>query len=91
MIKELLDKRELLIQIAIELYGEFWITDERFWDSPTEIEMRNVQHQLDDLGYTEEPTEEEKIISQIIFDEMVRRGKFQDENEEEDDEEDINL
>jgi hypothetical protein len=91
MIKELLDKRELLIQIAIELYGEFWITDERFWDSPTEIEMRNVQYQLDDLGYTEEPTEEEKILSQIIFDEMVRRGKFQDEDEEEDDEEDINL
>ena len=66
MIKELLEKQEVLGDIAAELYGDLWIMNEKFWDSPTERELREVTMQLIDLGVTVEPTEEQEELAKKI-------------------------
>jgi len=76
MINELLEKRELLNDIATELYGELWVTEEAFWGSPTEKEMAEVQDQLLNLGWTpDEPNDIEKAIADIIAEELLKKGK----------------
>jgi hypothetical protein len=60
MINELLEKFNLLTDIAIELYGDEWVSNDLFWDSPTEIQMNETICNLDNLGYVwPEPTEEQ--------------------------------
>ena len=77
MINELLEKAEILADIASELYGELWVAEESFWGSPTELEMREVQEQLFNLGWTpDEATDEEIALGEIIFEEMEKKGKF---------------
>jgi hypothetical protein len=77
MINELLAKRDVLADIAEAMYGEFWITEEVFWNSPTELQMREVESQLLNLGWSpKKPTSEEKAIGEMIFEEMVKKGKF---------------
>ena len=66
MIKELKEKQNLLSEIAAELYGDLWIMNEKFWDSPTEKELREVTMQLIDLGVTVEPTEEQEELAKKI-------------------------
>jgi hypothetical protein len=66
MIKELLEKQELLGDIAAELYGDLWIMNEKFWGSPTEREMLEVTMGLMNLGYTVEPTPEQEEAAKII-------------------------
>jgi|LakMenE18May11ns_1017448.scaffolds.fasta_scaffold7143572_1 hypothetical protein len=66
MIKELLEKQEVLGEIAAELYGDLWIMNEKFWGSPTERELREVAFTLIDLGYTVEPTPEQVEEAKII-------------------------
>lgn len=66
MIKELKEKQNLLSEIAAELYGDLWIMNEKFWDSPTERELREVTMQLIDLGVTVEPTEEQEELAKKI-------------------------
>ena len=76
MIKELLEKRELLNDIATELYGELWVTVDEFWGSPTEKEMAEVQEQLLTWGWTpDEPNDVEKAIAEIIAEELLKKGK----------------
>ena len=74
-IKELLDRRDILSEIAEQLYGDFWVTNEKFYNSPTELEMREISFQLMDLGY-ENPdvNEDTKALGQIIFDELYNKG-----------------
>ena len=58
MIDQLLEKFDTLTDIAVELYGEGWVAEDRFWGSPTELEMQNVQESLLNLGYKfDEPSE----------------------------------
>lgn len=77
MIKELLEKRDLLSDIAEELYGEFWVAEEAFWGSPTELEMREVQDQLITWGWEpEQPTDDEIALGEIIFEEMQKKGRL---------------
>ena len=66
MIKELKEKQNLLSEIAAELYGDLWIMNEKFWDSPTERELREVTMQLIELGVTVEPTEEQEELAKKI-------------------------
>ena len=58
MINELLEKRELLSEIASELYGDLYVTNDKFWGSPTEKQMMEVEHSLDNLGWRDEMTPE---------------------------------
>ena len=60
MIQSLLETREVLFEIAFELYGEMWVASEKFWGSPTERELTETQNRLYDLGYEDPaPTEAE--------------------------------
>ena len=66
MIKELLEKQEVLGEIAAELYGDLWIMNEKFWGSPTERELQEVTMSLMNLGYIVEPTPEQEEAAKII-------------------------
>lgn len=66
MIKDLKRKKNLLSEIAAELYGDLWIMNEKFWGSPTEKQMMEVTLALIELGETVKPTEEQKIMAKEI-------------------------
>jgi hypothetical protein len=51
MINELLEKFNLLTDIAVELYGDEWVMNEKFWGSVTEKEMSITMTRLADLNY----------------------------------------
>jgi len=74
MIQELLEKRDLLFDIAVELYGELWVAEEKFWGSPTEIEMREINSQLLDLGYEEDIDDDIRAIGLIVGQGLVDKG-----------------
>ena len=76
MINELLEKREILGDIAIELYGEFWITEEEFWGSSTERELSEVVKQLAELGWVDPISDEEIEIADMIMEMLIKEGKL---------------
>ena len=99
MIKELLEKRDTLTDIAAELYGDLFITVDEFWNSPTERQMSIVDDELAELGWEPETTPEIEALAEILLQDLVYRGilemSLQDledrnilnEEEDEDDEE----
>ena len=77
MINELLAKRDVLADIAEVMYGEYWIAEADFWESPTELQMREVEEQLLNLGWSPDaPTNDQIAMGEIIFEEMQKKGKF---------------
>ena len=78
MINELLEKREILGDIAVELYGEFWITEEEFWGSSTERELSEVSEQLAELGWVDPISDEEIEIADMIMEMLIKEGKLKD-------------
>ena len=52
--------------MAAELYGDLLIMNDKFWNSPTERQLREVTMQLIDLGETIEPTEEQEELAKKI-------------------------
>jgi len=70
MIEELLEHRQILFQIAEELYGDLWIGEEAFWGSPTEQQLLGVHEKLFNLGWSEDITpkqfETAKEIAKIL-------------------------
>ena len=70
MIEELLEHRQILFQIAEELYGDLWIGEEAFWGSPTEQQLQGVHERLFNLGWSEDITpkqfETAKEIAKIL-------------------------
>lgn len=78
MINELLEKREILGDIAVELYGDFWITEETFWGSTTEQQMLEVTEQLNDLGWVESVSDEEIEMADKIMEMLIKEGKIKD-------------
>ena len=88
MIKELLEKRDVLTDIATELYGDMFITVDEFWGSPTERQMAIVDDELINLGWEPEVTPEIIALAEILLQELVDRGVLDvDMNEDEEDEE----
>ena len=81
MINELLEKREILADIAVELYGDFWIAEEEFWGSTTEQQMLEVTEQLNDLGWVDPVSDEEIEIADKIMEMLIKEGKFEDPRE----------
>lgn len=76
MINELLAKREVLADIAEAMYGEFWVCEEAFWSSTTELQMREVELQLFNLGWTpDQPTDDQIAMGEIIFEELQKKKK----------------
>jgi hypothetical protein len=76
MINELLEKRDILGDIAIELYGDLWITEEDFWGSTTELQLKEVNDQLLDLGWEDPATEEEIAFADKIMELLIKEGKI---------------
>lgn len=52
--------------MAAELYGDLWIMNDKFWNSPTERQLREVTMQLIDLGVTIDPSDEQIEAAKII-------------------------
>ena len=66
MIQELLEQRDILNDIASELYGPLWIMNRNFWGSPTEKQLAEVCESLYNLGYRDDVTpEQEKAADEI--------------------------
>lgn len=66
MINELLEKRELLSEIATELYGDLYVMNDKFWGSITEKQMSKVEDSLSNLGWRDEMTPEMVAAAKII-------------------------
>ena len=81
MINTLLEKREILGDIAVELYGDLWITNDDFWGSPTERELQEVNEELIEMGWIEEPTPEEEAFADKLIELLIREGKLKRDEE----------
>ena len=84
-IQELLEQKNTLCEIASVLYGDNYILQEEFWNSPTEQEIKSVWQQLDLLGYEEEVTPEMQALGDMLFEDLVKRGIINLNDEDEDD------
>jgi len=73
-IQELLEQKNTLCEIASVLYGDNYILQDEFWNSPTEQEIKSVWEQLDLLGYEEEVTPEMQALGDLLFEDLVKRG-----------------
>ena len=81
MVQELLEKRDILGDIAIEMYGEFWIANEDFWGSQTERDLNEINTQLMELGFVDEPTEEEEAFADKLIEMLIKEGKLREPGE----------
>ena len=75
MYNDLLEMRDILSDIASELYGELYVCNDDFWGSPTEKEMYKVEESLSNLGFKYIPSPDMMSIVDMIAQEkgMKRR------------------
>ena len=75
MYNDLLEMRDILSDIASELYGELYVCNDDFWGSPTEREMYKVEESLSNLGFKYIPSPEMVSLVDMIAQEkgMKRR------------------
>ena len=66
MIEGLLEQRQILFEIAEELYGDLWVGEEAFWGSPTEQQLQKVHDSLFNLGWSEDVTPEQMETAKKI-------------------------
>jgi len=85
IIQELLNERETLCEIAKVMYGDMYVIQKDFWNSPTERELARVYEQLELLGHDDPITEEQQAIGEMIFDKLVDEGIFSLDDDDEDD------
>ena len=89
MIQELLEKREVLTDIAAELYGDMFVTVDEFWGSPTERQMSIVDDELAELGWEPEITPEIEALAEMLLQDLVNRGVIGDDMEEDEEDEEF--
>ena len=77
MIAELLELRNILADIASELYGDLYVTNYSFWGSPTEGQMAKVEERLVDLGHTTDISPEQLEAARKIAKEMGMDDLFE--------------
>lgn len=75
MIQELLEERDNLFEIASILYGDMFITEDKFWGSPTDIQLQDVYEKLEFYGYIEEEPTDEMIEAAKILEKTVEKGR----------------
>lgn len=85
MIDQLLDKRDLLAEIAATLYGKNWLTNESFWGSPTEKEMAETEESLRNLGWKTEITPEMEKAANKVLQELLKKGVIKRRDDDEHD------
>ena len=67
MIERLLEIREALFDIATTLYGDLFVSEDRFWGSVTDRQLQENTFQLMDLGYDfPEPSNEQREVAAKI-------------------------
>ena len=66
MYNDLLQMRDILSDIASELYGELYVCNDNFWGSPTEREMYLVEESLSNLGFKYIPSPEMVSLVHIV-------------------------
>lgn len=75
MIDQLLEQRQVLHTIAVELYGEEYILNKKFWHSPTKKDIMKVFEKLELYGYEEpQPTDEEQQEADQIMEQLKNKG-----------------
>jgi len=84
-IQGLLEQKNTLCEIASVLYGDNYILQDEFWNSPTEQEIKSVWEQLDLLGYEEKVTPEMQALGDLLFEDLVKRGIINLDDKDEDD------
>ena len=83
-IEELLEKRQMLVEVAALMFGDMYVINEEFWKSDTEKELFDIEAELDDLGYEEEGiTPEMEAAAWLLFEALKKTGMIPDEDEEE--------
>jgi hypothetical protein len=83
-IEELLEKRDMLVEVAALMFGDMYVINEEFWKSDTEKELFDIEAELDDLGYKEEGiTPEMEAAAWLLFEALKKTGMIPDEDEEE--------
>lgn len=75
MIQELLEERDNLFEIASILYGDMFITEDKFWGSPTDTQLQDVYEKLEFYGYIEEEPTDEMIEAAKILEKTVEKGR----------------
>ena len=75
MIQELLEERNHLFEIASVLYGDMFVTNESFWGSPTELQLKRVYDKLDLFGHEDEEPTDEMIEAAKILEKIIEKGK----------------
>jgi hypothetical protein len=78
VIAELLELRNILADIASELYGDLYVANDSFWGSPTEGQMAKVEERLVDLGHTTDISPEQLEAARKIAKEMGMDGLFEE-------------
>ena len=70
MIERLLETRAALFGIASTLYGDFFVSEDRFWGSLTDRQLQENTFQLMDLGYDfpELSNEQREVAAKIAKD-----------------------
>jgi hypothetical protein len=86
-IEELLEKRQMLVEVAALMYGDMYVINEEFWKSDTEREMFDIEAELEELGHEEEGiTPEMEAAAWMLFEALKKGGMIPDKDEEEDEE-----
>jgi hypothetical protein len=82
-VEEALEHRNILESIAVELYGDFWITNLNFWNSSTELQMREIIEFLSNENFLDKysnPTPEEIALAEIIIEEFKLKNEFEEDD-----------
>lgn len=66
-ILDLLEKRDILMQMCVIMYGDYFVENKEFWGSVTERQMGEVIEELIELGYVEDYDEDTNIEADRIF------------------------
>jgi len=79
MIERLLEIREALFDIATTLYGDLFVSEDRFWGSITDRQLQENTFQLMDLGYDfPEPSNEQREVAAKIAKDLGLGLDFED-------------
>jgi hypothetical protein len=85
-IEELLEQRQVLMEMASVMYGDMYVMNENFWKSSVEKDLYKIEEELDNLGHVEEgitPEMEEAALA--MFNALKSSGIIPNEEEDEDD------
>ena len=89
-INEVLEKRDVLGEMAVMLYGEFYIAEKSFWESSVQRDLYKVEEELMDMGWNDENLSPEmEMASLLIFEALMNDGIIPNKDWEDEEDEEI--